>query len=137
MTSSFAAIFAGQAILSATTATARLGDPGVLRAVLGAGLYLTTIGLGSLALGTLLRRATGAIATVVGLVFVLPGLVGALASSWQNVTKYLPSSASDHRPHEIRLTIQPHAPLALDRLRLILRVRRRHLRRCRRHTPSP
>jgi len=91
--SSFAAFEAGQTILSPATSSARLGDPGVARAVIGAGLYLTVLGLGSLALGALIRRAAGAIATVVGLVFVLPGLVGALPTSWQTVTRYLPSSA--------------------------------------------
>jgi hypothetical protein len=65
----------------------------VLRAVIGAGLYLTVLVTGSLSLGTLIRRPSGAIATVAGLVFVLPGLVGALPSSWQSATRYLPSSA--------------------------------------------
>ena len=89
---SFAAFFAGQATLPAGVAV-HLNDPGVLRAVLGAGLYLTVLGVGSLALGALIRRPAGAIATVVGLVFVLPGLVAALPTSWVNVTRYLPSSA--------------------------------------------
>lgn len=89
---SFAAFYTGQAILP-THAAAHLGNPGVLRSVLGAGLYLTALGVGSLALGALIRRAAGAIATVVALVFVLPGIVGALPTSWQNVTRYLPSSA--------------------------------------------
>lgn len=89
---SFAAFLVGQAILPASVA-AHLDDPGVLRSVIGAALYLIVLGLGSLTLGALIRRASGAIATVVGLVFVLPGLVGALPSSWQSVTRYLPSSA--------------------------------------------
>jgi ABC-type transport system involved in multi-copper enzyme maturation permease subunit len=57
MASSFAAFFAGQAILSTSTTSARLGDPGVARAVVGAGLYLTALAVGSLALRALIRRA--------------------------------------------------------------------------------
>lgn len=89
---SFAAFYAGRAMFP-THVAAHLGDSGVLRSVLGAGLYLTALGLGSLGLGALIRRAAGAIATVVALFFVLPGIVGALPTSWQNVTRFLPSSA--------------------------------------------
>lgn len=92
--SSFAAFFVGQAILSGKGVEAHLGDPGVLRSVFGAGLYLAVVGLLSLGLGTLLRRTAGAIAAVTGLLLVLPGLVGALPSSWQNtIDPYLPSYA--------------------------------------------
>ena len=90
--SSFAAFFAGQAILPAGVRV-HLGEGGVLRSVFGAALYLMLLGLGSLALGCLIRRTAGAIAAVVGVVFVLPGLIGALPTSWQNVTRFLPSSA--------------------------------------------
>jgi len=91
--SSFGAFFAGQAILAGKTTQAHLSDPGALRAVVGAGLYLSALALGALALGAIIRRTAGAIATLAGLVFVLPGLVGALPSSWQNVTRFLPASA--------------------------------------------
>src|ERR1017187_1648062 len=58
-----AAFLAGQAILSQKTVVPPLSDGAALRAVLGAGFYLTVIGLLGVALGTLLRRAAGAIAT--------------------------------------------------------------------------
>src|SRR6266542_7049210 len=68
--------------------------PGVVRSVLGAGLYLAVLGLLAVGLGTLIRSTVGATAVVVGLVFVLPGIVGALPSSWDEaVTPYLPSDA--------------------------------------------
>jgi hypothetical protein len=57
--------------------------------VVGTGLYLTVLGLGSLAL---IRRASGAIATVVGSCSSCPAS-SALPASWQNITQYLPSSA--------------------------------------------
>src|SRR6266540_897961 len=83
--SAFAAFLVVQAVL---------GDPGVLRSVVGAGLYLAVLGLLAVGLGTLIRSTVGATAVVVGLVFVLPGIVGALPSSWDEaVTPYLPSDA--------------------------------------------
>ena len=51
----------GQAILSARHAGASLADPGALRAMIGAGLYLTVTGLFGIALGFLLRNTAGAI----------------------------------------------------------------------------
>jgi len=92
--SSLATFFVGQTILSNKGLQAHLGDPGVIRSVLGAGLYLAVLGLLALGLGTLIRSTVGATAVVVGLVFVLPGIVGTLPSSWQDaVTPYLPSDA--------------------------------------------
>ena len=93
--SAFAAFFTGQAILSRKDIEAHLGDPGVLRSVLGTGLYLAVLGLLALGLGTLIRRTAGALAAVIGLVFVLPVLVQGLPSAWQAaVTRYLPSAAA-------------------------------------------
>jgi hypothetical protein len=90
----FVAFFAGQSVLAGKHADVALSDPGVLRAVLGAGAYLTLIGLLGLALATLLRRTAGAIATLFGLVLVLPALVDALPSPWNtDVGKLLPINA--------------------------------------------
>ncbi len=92
--SAFAAFLVGQAVLAQQGLQAHLGDPGVLRSVVGAGLYLAVLGLLAVGLGTLIRSTVGATAVVVGLVFVLPGIVGALPSSWDEaVTPYLPSDA--------------------------------------------
>jgi len=90
----FAAFLIGQSILSAKHANVALSDPGVLRAVVGAGTYLTLVGLLGLGLGTLLRRTAGAIATLFGLVLVLPALTEALPSPWNtDVGKLLPINA--------------------------------------------
>lgn len=92
--SCFVAFFLGQAILSSHHLETTLGSPGVLRAVVGAGLYLGVLGILSLGVGALLRNTAGAIAAVVGLVLVLPGIAAALPQSWGNVVdKYLPSNA--------------------------------------------
>ncbi len=90
----FAAFLIGQSILAAKHANVTLSDPGVMRAVVGAGTYLTLVGLLGLGLGTLLRRTAGAIATLFGLVLVLPALTEALPSPWNNdVGKLLPINA--------------------------------------------
>jgi hypothetical protein len=47
-------------------------DPGVLRALVGAALYLTVVGLLGVGFGWLVRSALGALAALVGLVYVLP-----------------------------------------------------------------
>jgi hypothetical protein len=92
--SSFAAFFVGQAILANKGIGVSITHPGALRSVIGAGLYLTVLGLMALGVGTIIRRTAGAIATVFGLVFVLPILVAQLPSSWNDaISKYLPSTA--------------------------------------------
>jgi ABC-2 type transport system permease protein len=92
--SAFVAFGAGQAILARKHLGTSLTDPTVLRAVLGAGAYLTIVGLLGLALGTILRRTAGAIATLVGLVFIADLLVQALPSPWNSdIGKFLPGNA--------------------------------------------
>jgi ABC-type transport system involved in multi-copper enzyme maturation permease subunit len=92
--SAFAAFAIGQAILNRKHLGVSLSDPTVLRAVLGAGAYLTIVGLLGLALGAILRRTAGAIATLVALVFIADLLVQALPDPWNtDVGKFLPGNA--------------------------------------------
>lgn len=89
----FGSFFAGSAILHSHAPVA-LSDPGVTRSVLGAGLYLTVLGLFAMAIGALLRHTAGAISTAIGVVFVLPIIAQFLPGSWgQHIHDYLPSSA--------------------------------------------
>jgi len=91
---SFAAFFVGQALISGHAPTAALGDPGVARAVTGAGLYLTALAVLSVAAGTLLRHPAAAIACLVAVLLVLPGIAQALPDSWRNpVTEFWPTQA--------------------------------------------
>ena len=88
---SFGSFFVGSAILH-SHAPVSLSDPGVTRAVLGAGLYLTVLGWFSMAIGGLLRHTAGAITTAIGVIFVAPIIAAFLPSSWgQHVRDYLPS----------------------------------------------
>ncbi len=84
----------GQAIFSTKGLDVSIGDPGVARAVVGGALYLTTVGLLGLGIGTIVRRTAGAITTLVALLLVVPIVSGFLPASWNhNVGKYLPAGA--------------------------------------------
>lgn len=88
------AFFIGQSIFTRKHLETTLSHPGVLRAVIGAALYLTVVGLLGVGLGALIRNTAGAISTLFGLLFVLPILVHFLPTSWSDpISKYLPSNA--------------------------------------------
>ncbi len=87
----FAAFFIGQQLLKGTTPYATIGQPGVLRAVAGAGLVLTVLGLLALGIATIIRHTAGALATYVGVLLVLPLILQAFPVSFQHATiRYMP-----------------------------------------------
>ncbi len=91
---SFAVFFAGQAVYAGDGATYGLADDGVLRAVLGGGIYGAGIVLMGLALGFILRSTAATIGTLVGTLMIAPGLVGLLPDSVsESIGKFLPSNA--------------------------------------------
>lgn len=90
---SFGSFLIGAAILHSHAPVA-LGDPGVLRAVLGAGLYLALLGLFSLAIGAIVRHSAAGITGVIGFVLVLAPLAQLLPGSFgKHVHAYLPTEA--------------------------------------------
>lgn len=90
---SFGSFVIGAAILHSHAPVA-LGDPGVLRAVLGAGLYLALLGLFSLAIGAIVRHTAAGITGVIGFVLVLAPLAQLLPGSFgKHVHAYLPTEA--------------------------------------------
>ncbi|MGH9121882.1 MAG: ABC transporter permease [Acidimicrobiales bacterium] len=90
----FAAFFIAQIILTGNAPHATIGQPGVLRAVIGAGLYLAVVGLFGLGLGAVLRSTAGSIAVLVAVVFLLPAIANALPDSWRHpVEEYWPTQA--------------------------------------------
>jgi ABC-2 type transport system permease protein len=85
---------AGHAVTAHHTLSVSLSQPGVLRAVVGSGLYLTVLGLFALAIGGLIRHTAGAITAVIGMVLVIFPLTGLLPDSWgAHVHAYLPTVA--------------------------------------------
>ena len=93
----FAAYFTFQALLPpGDSMRTSLADPGVFRAVAGAGLYLTVLGLFGLGRGSVLRSSAGAIAALFGALFVPPLIATLLPQSWQNtIGPYLPMNAGE------------------------------------------
>lgn len=94
-----AAVFAGAGLHP------DLGDPAVLGALLGAAGYLALIGVFAFALGAIIRASAGAIGAALGVVLVLPpvlGLVTQLAqAAWVgNIAKFLPGGAATMYAYE-------------------------------------
>ncbi|MFJ7219235.1 ABC transporter permease [Amycolatopsis sp. NPDC098790] len=88
----FAAFVLGQAVLGTQDLPrASLGDPGVLSAVTGGGLYLAAIALLAIGLGTLMRATAGALATLVAIVFLVPGLAGLFPAWVRGLFLYWPT----------------------------------------------
>jgi ABC-2 type transport system permease protein len=89
---SFAAFFLGQSVLSPAR-HAGIGDPGVLMAVFGAGLYLTLIGLLGMFIGVLVRHTPAALAALFGLLAVLPIVFTQIPGKiTKNLGEYLPDA---------------------------------------------
>jgi ABC-2 type transport system permease protein len=90
----FATFGIGQAILGRAQIGASLSHPAVLRAVSGAGLYLTAVGLLGFGLGALIRHTAGALSTFFGLLFALTVIADLLPTTWRNnIIQYLPANS--------------------------------------------
>ena len=94
LVTSFASFLVGQAVLSTHHLNTTLGQPGVLRAVIGGGLFLAVCGLLSFGLGAIIRHTAGAITASIGLLFVLFILSGFLPNNWAvHIDKWVPFNA--------------------------------------------
>ncbi|HWU33353.1 MAG TPA: ABC transporter permease subunit [Marmoricola sp.] len=94
----FVAFLAGEAVLSSSYhQSVSLSYDGALRAVTGSALYVVCVAVMGLGIGFALRNTGGAIATLFGIVLVLPLLTQALPQSWQDhVSKFLPLNIASH-----------------------------------------
>lgn len=97
----FVSFFGGQALIAAAGVPhASIGEPGVLRAVLGCGLYLAVLGLIGLGLATALRSTAGAIGTLVGITLLVRAVSRALPESWAEwMERYWPTAAGERITH--------------------------------------
>jgi len=92
--SCFGAYYAFEAFLTDDSISSSIGDPGVLRAVVGGGFYLAVLGLLGLGLGLVIRATAGAIAALFSLLFVPGILIDLLPSAWKDtIGPYLPMDA--------------------------------------------
>ena len=90
----FTSFLLGQAILARRDLGAALGQPHVLRAVAGAGLYLCVSALLAFGLGALLRYTAGAVAAAAATLFVSVAMSSFLPDSWQaSVGRWIPFNA--------------------------------------------
>jgi ABC-type transport system involved in multi-copper enzyme maturation permease subunit len=107
----WAAYFAFQLFLpGGSPLQTSLSDPGVARAVTGAGLYLAALALLGLGLGAILRSSAGAMTALFGLLFVPTLIMALLPASWQDtVGKYLPMNAGES-VYALRLHAEALAP---------------------------
>ncbi|MFG2820987.1 ABC transporter permease [Kitasatospora sp. NPDC048365] len=112
----FVAFLAGSGIVSGTRAAMTLSDPGAVRGLLGAGLYLALVGVIGVALGMLLRSVAGGISVLVAALMLVPGLISLLPTSWHShISPYLPSNAGEamFALHHDSTTLSPGAGLAV------------------------
>lgn len=94
--SALLAFFVAQAILRQHHVQTTFGSPHVARAVIGSALFLTVVGLLGVVIGALVRNTAGGIATLAGVLFVLPGIAAILPNSWgDTINPYLPNSAGE------------------------------------------
>ncbi|MDQ7908196.1 ABC transporter permease [Phytohabitans sp. ZYX-F-186] len=91
----FGAFLVGQATLAAAGAPhTTLGDPHAARAAAGAGLFLATIGLLGVAVGTLVRSTAGGITVLVATTLLVPAFGQGLPGGWgEALVKWWPATA--------------------------------------------
>jgi ABC-type transport system involved in multi-copper enzyme maturation permease subunit len=90
----FASFAICQALLVPKHVGVSLGDPQVLRAVVGGGLYLTAVALLGFGLGATVRHTAGALSAFFGLLFAPSALVALLPTSWrETLMPYMPADA--------------------------------------------
>ena len=90
----FAGYLAGNWFLDREGIGVALSDEGVVRALVGSGLYLAGLGLFAMAVGLLLRHTAAALSVVLALVFVVGNMAFLLPGTWGDwVAKVLPGNA--------------------------------------------
>jgi ABC-2 type transport system permease protein len=90
----FAGYFAGNWFLDREGIGIALGDEGVLRAMVGSGLYMAGLGLLAAAVGLLIRHTASALSIVLALVFVVGNMAFLLPGTWGEWTaKLMPGNA--------------------------------------------
>jgi ABC-2 type transport system permease protein len=116
LVTSFTAFFVGQAILSSQHVNTTIGHHAVFAQVIGGGLFLAATGVLSFGIGAMLRHSAGAIATSIGLMFVLTILTNFLPSppsGWfgqTDIDKWIPFFAGSHLWQNQMVGLNPFSP---------------------------
>ncbi|WP_217239331.1 ABC transporter permease [Streptomyces sp. AC555_RSS877] len=90
MATSFVAFFLGQAMLG--THRAEIGDSGVLRAVIGGGLYMTLIAMFSMGVAAMLRSPMLSLGVLMPFFFLISNILGNVDAT-KKIGRYLPDQA--------------------------------------------
>ncbi|MEV6295619.1 ABC transporter permease [Streptomyces sp. NPDC051896] len=90
MATSFATFFLGQAMLGPHGA--RLGDPGVLRAVIGGGLYMMLIAMFSMGVAAMLRSPMLSLGILMPFFFLISNILGNVDAT-KKIGRFLPDQA--------------------------------------------
>ncbi|MFE0257186.1 ABC transporter permease [Streptomyces sp. NPDC059010] len=87
---SFVTFFLGQAMLGEHKA--QIGDPGVLRAVIGGGLYMTLIAMFSMGVAAMLRSPMLSLGILMPFFFLVSNILGNVSAT-EKIGRYLPDQA--------------------------------------------
>ncbi|MFI5983231.1 ABC transporter permease [Streptomyces sp. NPDC051555] len=90
LATSFLSFFLGQAILGSHSIG--IGEAGVLRAVIGAGLYMTLTALFSMGVATILRSSMLSLGILMPFFFLVSPILGAVSAT-RKVAQYFPDQA--------------------------------------------
>ncbi|MER7204498.1 ABC transporter permease [Streptomyces sp. CB01635] len=90
LATSFIAFFLGQAVLGEYRA--QIGDPGVLRAVIGGGLYMTLIAMFSMGVASMLRSPMLSLGILMPFFFLISNILGNVSAT-KKIGRYLPDQA--------------------------------------------
>ncbi|TVL94193.1 ABC transporter permease [Streptomyces sp. SAJ15] len=105
MVTSFITFFVGQAMLGPYAAQPR--DPGVLRAVVGGGLYMTLITVFSMGVATMLRSPMLSLGVLMPFFFLVSNILGNVSAT-REVGAYLPDQAGQKIMQVV--TVEDDAP---------------------------
>ncbi|MFE1953175.1 MULTISPECIES: ABC transporter permease subunit [Streptomyces] len=106
---SFAAFFLGQAMLGDHSTD--LGEPNVLRAVLGAALYMTLMGMFSMGVATMLRSPMLSLGILMPFLFLVSPILGGVSAT-RKVGQYFPDQAGQKIMQVIPQDDAPYGPWA-------------------------
>ncbi|MBW5422565.1 ABC transporter permease [Streptomyces sp. BG9H] len=90
LATSFLAFFVGQAMLGPYRA--EIGDPGVLRAVIGGGLYMTLIAMFSMGVAAMLRSPMLSLGILMPFFFLISSILGNVSAT-KKIGRFLPDQA--------------------------------------------
>ncbi|MDX6255302.1 MAG: type transport system permease protein [Frankiales bacterium] len=116
VTASVTGFLGAEGLLSQYHHGVSLGDPGVLRVVVGTGAFLAMVGLLGAVLGWIVRSTAGGIAGLVGILIVVPVILGVMPGTWgKTVAEYLPAGAGSAFTNSVHTTymLSPWAGFAV------------------------